>query len=58
MKPLLWLVLIAAVSANVFLSLVADGLAQTLLSIATGVVAIGTALGLWAVRSARSARSA
>ncbi|WP_203687071.1 hypothetical protein [Streptomyces sp. SID14515] len=51
MKSLLWLVLSAALAANVFLSLAVEesGL-QIALSVAAGVTAIASGVGLWMLR--------
>ncbi|MGA4849195.1 hypothetical protein ACOBQB_24135 [Streptomyces sp. G5(2025)] len=50
MKALLWLVLAAAVAVNISTGLVLDGVQQTLISVGTGVVALGTAVGLYVTR--------
>ncbi|MFI1930465.1 hypothetical protein [Streptomyces sp. NPDC020330] len=58
MKSLLWLVLSAALVANVFLSFTVDrnGL-ETALSIVSGVVVLASAAGLWKLRGPRESRS-
>ncbi|MBO1337595.1 hypothetical protein J3486_41045 [Streptomyces sp. VRA16 Mangrove soil] len=43
MKPLLWLVLSAAIIVNVSTSFAFDGVQQVLISVGTGVAAIGSA---------------
>ncbi|MFI2613232.1 hypothetical protein [Streptomyces sp. NPDC018584] len=50
MKALLWLVLAAAVAVNISTSLVFDGVQQVLISVATGAVALGTAVTLYVTR--------
>ncbi|GAA2604925.1 hypothetical protein [Streptomyces axinellae] len=54
MKPLLWAVLVAAVAFNVSTSLLFDGAQQALLSVASGVVSLACAGGLYALRDRRS----
>ncbi|MEU3054507.1 hypothetical protein [Streptomyces griseus] len=58
MKSLLWLVLSAALAANVFLSLAVEesGL-QIALSVAAGVTAIASGVGLWMLRDPHGSRS-
>ncbi|MFJ6804977.1 hypothetical protein ACIQRK_02850 [Streptomyces anulatus] len=58
MKSLLWLVLFAALAANVFLSIAVEesGL-QLALSAVAGVAALASGGGLWALRSSRESRS-
>ncbi|MFD4176772.1 hypothetical protein [Streptomyces anulatus] len=58
MKSLLWLVLSAALAANVFLSVAIEesGL-QIALSVVAGVTALASGGGLWALRGSRESRS-
>ncbi|MFH9135735.1 hypothetical protein [Streptomyces sp. NPDC017524] len=58
MKSLLWLVLSAALVANVFLGFAVDknGL-ETALSIVSGVVVLASGAGLWVLRGPRESRS-
>lgn len=58
MKSLLWLVLSAALAANVFLSVaVEEGGLQIALSVVAGVIALASGAGLWALRGSRESRS-
>ncbi|MFJ2774514.1 hypothetical protein [Streptomyces sp. NPDC087300] len=50
MKALLWLVLAAALVVNVSTSFAFDGVRQVLISAGTGVVALGTGVGLFLTR--------
>ncbi|MEU8670975.1 hypothetical protein OG333_23750 [Streptomyces anulatus] len=58
MKSLLWLVLSAALVANVFLSFAVDrnGL-EIALSAVSGVVVLASGAGLWMLRGSRESRS-
>ncbi|MCZ0980099.1 hypothetical protein O1L60_17055 [Streptomyces diastatochromogenes] len=53
MRALLWLLLTASVLANVFISTFAGwtGSLQIVGSVGTGVVLLGSAVGLWLTRS-------
>ncbi len=55
MKPLLWLLLVVALVVNVSTSFVWDGLTQVAVSIPTGVVFLGSAVGLWLLRDKQQA---
>lgn len=58
MKSLLWLVLSAALAANVFLSVaVEEGGLQIALSVTAGVIALASGAGLWVLRDSREGRS-
>ncbi|ATL28176.1 hypothetical protein [Streptomyces formicae] len=50
MKALLWLVLAAALVVNVMTSFAFDGVQQVLISVGTGVVALGTGVSLYLTR--------
>ncbi|WP_169801263.1 hypothetical protein [Streptomyces kanamyceticus] len=50
MKALLWLVLAAALVVNVSTSLAFEGVQQVLISVGTGVVALGTGVTLFLTR--------
>ncbi|SDJ53105.1 hypothetical protein [Streptomyces indicus] len=50
MKPLLWLVLVAALVVNVSSSFLWEGATQVAVSIPTGVVLLASAVGLWLLR--------
>ncbi|MEU1944460.1 hypothetical protein ACFW95_19895 [Streptomyces sp. NPDC059474] len=50
MKPLLWLVLTLAVLVNAASSLAFTGTEQAVISVVTGLIAIGTATGLYLTR--------
>ncbi|MFF6775363.1 hypothetical protein ACFY8W_17585 [Streptomyces sp. NPDC012637] len=56
MRSLLWLLLAVAVVANVFVGTFSDltGAAEVAASVSTGVVVIGSAVGLWLTRSRSS----
>lgn len=58
MKSLLWLVLSAALVANVFLGFAVDrnGL-EAALSIVSGVAVLASGAGLWVLRGPRESRS-
>ncbi|MGQ4715950.1 hypothetical protein ACUN22_19960 [Streptomyces anulatus] len=58
MKSLLWLVLFAALAANVFLSIAVEesGL-RIALSAVAGVTVLASGGGLWALRGSRESRS-
>ncbi|MFD0042153.1 hypothetical protein ACOMD4_03530 [Streptomyces anulatus] len=58
MKSLLWLVLFAALAANVFLSIAVEesGL-RIALSAVAGVTVLASGVGLWALRGSREGRS-
>ncbi|MEU6823773.1 hypothetical protein ABZ921_24330 [Streptomyces atriruber] len=51
MKALLWLVLAAALVVNVSTSFAFDGVQQVLISVGTGVTALGTGVALYLTRS-------
>ncbi len=58
MKSLLWLVLFAALAANVFLSIAVAGLGfRIVLSAVAGVTVLASGGGLWALRGSRESRS-
>lgn len=50
MKALLWLVLAAALAVNVSTSFAFDGVQQVLISVGTGVVALGAGVTLFLTR--------
>lgn len=50
MKLLFWAVLAIALAANVSTSFAFDGVTQILVSVGTGVVVLGSAAGLYALR--------
>ncbi|WP_335939168.1 hypothetical protein [Streptomyces sp. PTD5-9] len=51
MKSLLWIVLVAALAANVFASFgVPEESTHLVLSIASGLVVLGSGTGLWMLR--------
>lgn len=54
MKSLLVLVLIAAIAVNVSTSFAFDGALQIIVSVGTGVIAIGSAAGLFLLRNKAS----
>ncbi|WP_326619460.1 hypothetical protein OG863_19215 [Streptomyces decoyicus] len=54
MKALLWCVLCIAVVVNVSTSFAFDGVQQVLISVASGVVVIGSGAGLFLTRTKRS----
>ncbi|MGW7019432.1 hypothetical protein ACWGGS_08820 [Streptomyces decoyicus] len=54
MKALLWCVLCIAVVVNVSTSFAFDGVRQVLISVASGVVVIGSGVGLFLTRTKRS----
>ncbi|MEU8780798.1 hypothetical protein [Streptomyces sp. NPDC048637] len=54
MKALLWFVLVVAVAFNVTTSFAFDGVQQVLVSVGSGVVVIGSAVGLFLMRTKRS----
>ncbi|MCL7495618.1 MULTISPECIES: hypothetical protein [Streptomyces] len=54
MKALLWCVLCIAVVVNVSTSFAFDGVQQVLISVASGVVVIGSGVGLFLKRTKRS----
>ncbi|MEU9118395.1 hypothetical protein AB0C96_00785 [Streptomyces sp. NPDC048506] len=54
MKALLWFVLIVAVAVNVSTSFAFDGLQQILISVSSGVVVLGSAVGLFLMRGKRA----
>ncbi|MFJ8707827.1 hypothetical protein ACIREB_16570 [Streptomyces anulatus] len=58
MKSLLWLVLFAALAANVFLGIAVEesGL-RIALSAVSGVAVLASGGGLWALRGSRESRS-
>ncbi|MFI8434897.1 hypothetical protein ACIGJO_14275 [Streptomyces sp. NPDC079020] len=54
MKALLWLVLCAALVANLFINFVVEeSVLQIVMSATAGVVVIGSGVGLWMLRSPR-----
>ncbi|MFE2445886.1 hypothetical protein ACWDHW_05650 [Streptomyces melanosporofaciens] len=55
MKSLLWLVLAIAAIVNVASSFAFTGTEQTVISVVTGLTAIGTATGLYLTRDRRAA---
>ncbi|MFE7109612.1 hypothetical protein ACFU98_22455 [Streptomyces sp. NPDC057575] len=55
MKALLWLVLCAALAANLALNLVENNALHIVLSVVSGLVVIGSGVGLWMLR--REARA-
>ncbi|MEU5210351.1 hypothetical protein [Streptomyces sp. NPDC020742] len=54
MKALLWCVLVLALVFNVSTSFAFDGLQQVLVSVGSGVVVIGSAVGLFLLRGKRA----
>ncbi|WP_329174749.1 hypothetical protein OG754_18620 [Streptomyces decoyicus] len=54
MKALLWCVLCIAVVVNVSTSFAFDGVQEVLISVASGVVVIGSGVGLFLTRTKRS----
>ncbi|MFC6879103.1 MULTISPECIES: hypothetical protein [Actinomadura] len=54
MKPVLWFVLAVAIAVNVSTSYAFDGATQIVISVVTGVFAIGSAAGLFLLRGDRS----
>ncbi|WP_432052647.1 hypothetical protein [Streptomyces xiamenensis] len=51
MKPLLWCVLLLSLTVNLSVNFVVDeGALQILLSVCSGVVLIGSGVGLWMLR--------
>ncbi|MFE0176399.1 hypothetical protein ACFWZ2_29195 [Streptomyces sp. NPDC059002] len=50
MKALLWLILLAALAVNISTSFAFDGAKQALISVATGVVALGSGITLVVTR--------
>ncbi|MFC8624008.1 hypothetical protein [Streptomyces anulatus] len=58
MKSLLWLVLFAALAANVFLGIaVEESGFRIALSAFAGVIVLASGGGLWALRGSRESRS-
>ncbi|MFJ1783595.1 hypothetical protein ACIOML_04700 [Streptomyces anulatus] len=58
MKSLLWLVLSAALAANVFLSVaVEESALRIVLSAVAGVIVLASGGGLWALRGSHEGRS-
>lgn len=58
MKSLLWLVLFAALAANVFLSIaVEESALRIALSAVAGVTVLASGGGLWVLRDSRESRS-
>ncbi|WP_327352128.1 hypothetical protein [Streptomyces sp. NBC_01304] len=55
MKALLWVLLTASVLFNVSTSFISSGVTQVLLSIPSGLVVIGSAVGLWLLRDRKPA---
>ncbi|NGO79501.1 hypothetical protein G6045_28175 [Streptomyces sp. YC504] len=55
MKPLLWLLLVVALIVNVSTSFLWEGLTQVAVSIPTGVLFLGSAVGLWLLRDKQQA---
>ncbi|MFE1177388.1 hypothetical protein [Streptomyces sp. NPDC058773] len=53
MKALLWFVLLVAVTVNVSTSFAFDGVQQVLISVGSGVVVIGSGVGLFLMRGKR-----
>ncbi|MEU8681119.1 hypothetical protein [Streptomyces sp. NPDC048611] len=53
MKALLWFVLVVAVAFNVTTSFAFDGVQQVLVSVGSGIVVIGSAVGLFLRRTRR-----
>ncbi|WP_103533460.1 hypothetical protein [Streptomyces sp. SM11] len=58
MKPLLWIILSAALAANAFLGLAVEesGL-QVALSVVAGFTALACGVGLWVLRDPHESRS-
>ncbi|WP_336047749.1 hypothetical protein [Streptomyces sp. CA2R101] len=54
MKALLWCVLCLALLVNVSTSFAFDGVQQVLISVGTGVAAIGSGVGLFLMRTKRT----
>ncbi|GAA2583662.1 hypothetical protein ACWCO0_13960 [Streptomyces tubercidicus] len=54
MKALLWCVLVVAVLFNVSTSFAFDGVRQVLFSVGSGVVVLGSAVGLFLMRTKRA----
>ncbi|MGW7294316.1 hypothetical protein ACWGIB_18250 [Streptomyces xiamenensis] len=58
MKPLLWCVLLLALIVNLSVNFVIDeGALQILLSVCSGVVLIGSGIGLWMLRDRGDAQA-
>ncbi|MEU8758567.1 hypothetical protein [Streptomyces sp. NPDC048659] len=59
MRPVLWLLLVAALAVNVYVTSFSGyhGVDHLIGSASSGVVAIGAGVGLWLTRPARDARS-
>ncbi|MFE7429360.1 hypothetical protein ACF1BP_13160 [Streptomyces sp. NPDC014735] len=56
MKSLLWIVLVAALAANVFASFgVPKESTQIVLSVVSGLIVIGSGTGLWMLRDRKEA---
>ncbi|MFI6938410.1 hypothetical protein ACIBI4_03975 [Streptomyces sp. NPDC050418] len=55
MKPFLWLLLVAALIVNVSTSFLWEGVTQVAVSVPTGVVFLGSAVGLWLLRDKQQA---
>ncbi|WEH37754.1 hypothetical protein PZB75_22090 [Streptomyces sp. AM 4-1-1] len=53
MKPMLWILLVAALAAGLYFTNFADltGTTSILARVGSGVVAIGAGVGLWLTRS-------
>ncbi|WP_419996224.1 hypothetical protein [Streptomyces boninensis] len=59
MKSLLWFALFASLVVNVFVSLaMPDSALRLLCNIVSGVVVIGSGVGLWMLRGSRTGRTA
>ncbi|HEY9372765.1 hypothetical protein [Streptomyces sp.] len=59
MRPLLWLLLVVFVAANLWVSLLSGytGAKEVVASVTTGSVVIGSAVALWLTRSRSGSRS-
>ncbi|MFF2373931.1 hypothetical protein ACFVUW_06060 [Streptomyces xiamenensis] len=58
MKPLLWCVLLLALTVNLSVNFVVDeGALQIVLSVCSGVVLIGSGVGLWMLRDRGDAQA-
>ncbi|MFD4987733.1 hypothetical protein [Streptomyces sp. NPDC058374] len=57
MKPLLWILLVAALAANVSTSFAFEGVTQIVVSVGTGLVVLACAGGLSAIRIREKARA-
>lgn len=58
MKALLWFVLCAALAANLSLNLLENNALHIVLSVVSGLVVIGSGVGLWMLRREARVRAA